>query len=170
MSEASQTYLIALGSNRRHARFGAPRDIVRAAIGLLEELGSVTARSQVVASPPLGPSRRRFANAAVVLESRLSPRALLARLKAIETDFGRRRARRWGARVLDLDIVLWSGGLFADRALSIPHREFRERGFVLGPASDIAGDWRDPVGGRTLRQLSRRLSAPKPLDRGRRAF
>ncbi len=166
MSEASQSYLIALGSNRRHAHYGAPSKAVAAAIAQLGAVGTVRAQSSVIASVPLGPSQGRYANAAVVLHSTLAPLALLDRLQRIERDFGRRRARRWGARVIDLDILLWSGGLFAAPRLTIPHPALRMRRFVLGPASQIAPGWRDPLSGRSIRQLARRLSNPKPLDPG----
>ena len=170
MSEASQSYLIALGSNRRHAQHGAPPGVVAAAIGQLGAIGTVIAQSSIIASAPLGPSRGRYANAAVVLHSALAPLALLDRLQAIERDFGRRRTRRWGARVIDLDILLWSGGLFAAPRLTIPHPALHARRFVLDPASQIAADWRDPVGGRSIRQLAKRLSSPKPLDPGPTPF
>jgi 2-amino-4-hydroxy-6-hydroxymethyldihydropteridine diphosphokinase len=116
----------------------------------------VIAAAPIVDSAPLGPSSRRFANAAVVIESDEAPPVLLARLKRIEAAFGRRRGRRWGARVIDLDIVLWSGGSWADDRLTIPHKAFRERDFVLGPLARIAPRWRDPVTGLTVRQLARR--------------
>lgn len=170
MTEASQLYLIALGSNRRHVSYGRPSEVVAAAIERLGEVGTVVARSRIIASAPLGPSRRRFANAAVVIETRHEPIALVDRLQAIERDFGRRRARRWGARVIDLDIILWSGGVLATRRLTIPHPGLSERSFVLDPAAEIAADWRDPVGGRSIRQLAKQLSRPKPLDPGPTPF
>jgi len=146
-------YAIALGSNRP-GRHGPPRREVAAAIAAL---GGVMAVSRIGASAPLGPSSRRFANAAALIATTEAPRVLLARLKHIEQAFGRRRGRRWGARVIDLDIVLWSGGAWADEALTIPHRAFRERRFVLDPLAEIVPDWRDPITGRTVRQLARRL-------------
>lgn len=155
----SSTYAIALGSNRR-GRHGGPVAEVRAAIAALE---GVVAVSPIIASAPLGPSIRRFANAAVLLESALAPPAMLARLKAIERAFGRRRGARWGARVIDLDIVLWSGGMWSTAGLTVPHIAFRERGFVLDPLRTIAPNWRDPVAGRTVRQLHARLNKPQPL-------
>lgn len=142
-------YVVALGSNRR-GRNGAPRQEVRAAI---RALGEVAAVSPIVDSAPLGPSSRRFANAAALIATDEQPRELLARLKRIERDFGRRSGRRWGARVIDLDIILWSGGTWADDALTIPHRAFRERRFVLDPLVEIVPHWRDPITGRTVRQL-----------------
>src|SRR4051812_23842795 len=114
------SYALALGSNRR-GRHGAPADELRAAITALSRLGTVRAVAPIFDTAPLGPSSRRFANSALVLETELDPPALLAALKAIERAAGRRRGRRWGARVLDLDIVLWSEGRVRTPRLIIPH-------------------------------------------------
>ncbi len=156
------SYAIAIGSNRP-GRHGGPTREVRAAI---VALGGVTAMSPILHTPPLGPSKRRFANAVALIESDETPPALLRRLKAIERTFGRRRGRSWGARVIDLDIVLWSGGCWGESDLTVPHRLFRARDFVLAPLVQVAPDWRDPVTGRTIRQLHARLTRPKPASRG----
>ena len=158
--------MIALGSNLRHGLIGAPRRILAEAIDALEMPDiDVYAHSPIICSAPVGPSQRTYANAAAIVASNLEPPALLARLHEIEAHFGRdRRGQRWRSRVLDLDIVLWSGGIWADDALSIPHRAMRIRGFVLTPAAMIAPDWRDPVSSMTIRQLQSRLTRPKPLD------
>ena len=100
----SSTYLIALGSNRRHALYGPPSGVVRAAMEELAAIGMVAARSPVIASPAMGAAQRQFANAALVLDSELTPPALLTALKRMEREFGRRRGQRWGDRVLDLDV------------------------------------------------------------------
>jgi len=147
------SYVIALGSNRR-GRHGTPADEVRAA---LAAVGGVVMTSSLVATAPLGPARRRFVNAAALVESEDSPPELLARLKAIETAFGRRRGQRWTDRVIDLDIILWSGGAWASDGLTVPHPEFRRRDFVLRPVAAIVPDWRDPVTGLTIRQLAARI-------------
>lgn len=155
---AATIYAIGVGSNRR-GRHGGPANEVRAAIA---KLGSVIATSPLIASAPLGPSIRRFANAAVLIESGESPPVLLGRLKRIEAAFGRRRGRRWGARVIDLDILLWSGGRWRDDRLIVPHAALHQRGFVLHPLVAIAPDWRDPVSGRTIRQLAHAVDRPRP--------
>ena len=152
------TYAIAIGANR-YGRHGSPARAVAAAIALLRPL----AASPIVASAPLGPSIRRFANAVVTIDSAESPPALLARLKRIERDFGRRRGRRWGARVLDLDIVLWSGGVWRSAGLHVPHSAYRERAFVLAPLAAIAPGWRDPVTGLTQRQALARLTRRRQM-------
>jgi 2-amino-4-hydroxy-6-hydroxymethyldihydropteridine diphosphokinase len=147
------SYVIALGSNRR-GRHGTPADEVRAA---LAAIGGVVMTSPLVTTAPLGPARRRFVNAAALIESDDSPPELLARLKAIEAAFGRRRGQRWTDRVIDLDIVLWSNGAWASDGLTVPHPQFRRRDFVLRPLVAIVPDWRDPVTALTIRQLAARL-------------
>lgn len=161
----SSTYLIALGSNRRHQRYGAPPGVVQAAMEECAAFGTVTARSSVITTPAIGAAQRRFANAAVVLESDLAPPALLTALKRTEREFGRRRGQRWGDRVLDCDIILWSGGRWHSHGLTIPHISLAERRFVLDPARMIAPDWRVPPRGLTLAQAQARLTRPRPLPR-----
>lgn len=155
---ARTSYAIAIGSNRM-SRHGSPAETVRAAIAMLKPVRVSTIR----ATPALGPAGRAFANAAVIVESGLEPNALLAELKALERAFGRRGGRRWGPRVLDLDIILWSDGAWGGPGPIVPHPEFRTRAFVLDPLAEIAPDWRDPLSGRTVRQLS-------ALMKGRRHF
>lgn len=154
----AHVYAIALGSNRRHHRHGKPRAIVAAALDAIGHAGcEVMAVSCTLDSAPLGPSRRRFANAAAIIGSPLNPASLLAVLKSIERRFGRRPGMRWAARVLDLDIILWSGGMWHAEDLVVPHPHWRARVFVLEPLAEIAPDWRDPVTNRTVQQLLHRL-------------
>jgi len=157
-------YAIALGSNQPHPLLGRPRDVLVAAFATLDEAPlSLVAASPVIASRPIGPSIRTYANAAALVETALSPRDLLDHLKAIEADYGRKvGGERWRARVLDLDVLLWSGGAFADDALCVPHREMRARSFVLDPLAAIAGDWRDPLTGLYVRHLKARLDRKAP--------
>jgi 2-amino-4-hydroxy-6-hydroxymethyldihydropteridine diphosphokinase len=164
---APSLYALALGSNRRHGRYGAPARVIVAALDALAGAGVRVVRvSPVIDTPALGPGGRGFANAAAIVESALDPPALLALLKRIERDFGRRRGRRWGARVIDLDIILWSGGIwprFPRKAgpgrLAVPHAAWSQRDFVLRPLVRIAGAWRDPRTGRSVRHMLARLRA-----------
>lgn len=156
---ATATYLIGLGGNRR-GRHGAPADEVRAA---LAAIGGIVTASPIVTTPPLGPSIRAFANAAALIASDESPPVLLARLKGIEAAFGRRRGRRWGARVIDLDILFWSRGSWSSPGLTVPHAALHDRGFVLTPLLAIAPGWRDPLTGFTIRQLAARLTRRRRL-------
>jgi 2-amino-4-hydroxy-6-hydroxymethyldihydropteridine diphosphokinase len=160
---AKTSYAIAMGSNRR-SRHGSPADTIRAAVRALRP----ERVSRIRLTAALGPAGRSFANAALIIASGLEPPELLRKLKAIERDFGRRPGRRWGARVLDLDIILWSGGPWADPGLAIPHPAFRARRFVLEPLAELVPHWRDPVTGHSVRQLLARARAPSPVDRGTR--
>ena len=155
------TYAIALGSNRR-SRHGSPDDTLRAALAGLEHVRAV---STIRDTPALGPAGRGFANAVAILESPLTPDALLDRLKDTERAFGRRGGRRWGARVLDLDIILWSGGAWGGPGPTVPHAEFRKRAFVLQPLAEVAPGWRDPLTGLSVRHLLARLTRPRHAHR-----
>lgn len=160
------SYAIALGSNRRHGRHGSPARVIGAAVEALRRLGDLVEVSTIVATPALGPAGRAFANAVAILRSHFAPDDLLDALKAIEREFGRRGGRRWGPRVLDLDIVLWSEGSWAGGP-TIPHPAFRERLFVLAPLAEIAPEWRDPLSRLTVRQLLHRLGRGAPVDPAR---
>jgi 2-amino-4-hydroxy-6-hydroxymethyldihydropteridine diphosphokinase len=163
---ATASYVIGIGSNRRHGRHGSPAQVVRAAMGALAAAGfGIEAASRIWRTAALGPSARDFANAAVLARCDLTPPALLARLKRIERDFGRRRGQRWGARVLDLDILAWSEGTWRDRTLTIPHDALPDRVFAIRPAAEIAPKWRHPRLGARFRHLEARLAAPRPVDR-----
>jgi 2-amino-4-hydroxy-6-hydroxymethyldihydropteridine diphosphokinase len=142
----TSTYLIGIGSNRIHAGARVAAALPKAAL-----------RSRIHNSRPIGPGTRSYANAVVMIESKHAPDALLKKLKKMEFKAGRRRGRRWGDRSLDLDIIAWSGGIWASPGLTIPHPEFRKRRFVLQPLCEIAPDWRDPVTRLTARHLLARL-------------
>lgn len=153
-------YAIAIGSNRPHGRYGRPSGVVEAAIARLEQDFDLFDASPIVLNPAQGRAGRNFANAVALVESELEPSRMLSRLKAIERQFGRRRGRKWGPRVLDLDLALWSGGRFRSRCLTIPHRQLGKRSFVLSPLAAIAPGWR--VGSVTVRHLAQRLARRRP--------
>jgi 2-amino-4-hydroxy-6-hydroxymethyldihydropteridine diphosphokinase len=142
MSEAMHLYAIAIGSNRRHVRHGRPSEVVQAALAELDSQFDLFDASPVIGNAAIGGAGRDFANGLALIESRLAPMAMLDSLKRLERSFGRRTGKRWGARVLDLDIVAWSGGKFASRTLQIPHPRLTERSFVLGPLASVAPHWR----------------------------
>ncbi|WP_294204709.1 2-amino-4-hydroxy-6-hydroxymethyldihydropteridine diphosphokinase [uncultured Sphingomonas sp.] len=152
------SYAIALGSNRP-GRHGSPQDEIRAA---LAAIGGVRRVSPIITTAPVGPSIRAFANAAALVDSPLAPSAMLRHLKAIERQFGRRRGQRWGARVIDLDIILWSGGRWRSSGLVVPHIAYATRSFVLHPLAAIVPDWRDPYDGRTVRQMRHGVDRRRP--------
>ena len=156
MNATAHLYLVGIGSNRRHVRHGRPQGVVEAAIARLDRDFTLFDASPILLNPAFGGAGRDFANAAAMVESALAPEAMLAALKAIERDFGRRPGRRWGERVLDLDILAWSGGRYRRRGLEIPHRGLADRPSAAVPAATIAPNWPLPDGLR-LRHVRERV-------------
>ncbi|HUE78817.1 MAG TPA: 2-amino-4-hydroxy-6-hydroxymethyldihydropteridine diphosphokinase [Sphingomicrobium sp.] len=157
MGGATHLYAIGIGSNRRHGRFGRPAGVVAAAIARLDADFGLFDASPILLNPAHGGAGREFANAVALVESSFEPPALLAALKAIEREFGRRSGKRWASRVLDLDILAWSGGKWRSRALTVPHSALERRSFVLGPLAAVAPNW--PVrGALAARHLAHRLA------------
>jgi len=94
-----------------------------------------------------------FLNGAAVGETTLDARELLEALMTIERERGRERPFPHAARTLDLDLVLFGDQQINEAGLIVPHREFRTRRFVLEPLAEIAPQLRDPVTGRSIREL-----------------
>ncbi|MCE7796837.1 2-amino-4-hydroxy-6-hydroxymethyldihydropteridine diphosphokinase [Sphingobium sufflavum] len=163
-----QLYAIGIGSNQPLSRRLGPRAIVMAALLELDRKPlKVRALGPIIRSRPLGPSTRDYANSAAVIATRLSPAALLDHLQALEAQFGRRRRRRWGARTLDLDILLWEGGPVRSPRLAIPHPGLAARAFVLEPLRAIAPGWRDPASGLRIAHLAARNARARRTEHGK---
>ncbi len=160
MADATHLYAIGIGSNRPHGLYGRPQGVVEAAIARLDHEFGLFDASAIVLNPARGPAGREFANAAALVESDLEPVEMLGRLKQLERDFGRRSGRRWGPRVLDLDLLLWSGGKARCRRLTVPHPQLTARDFALGPLAVIAPNWR--IGPLKVRHLAHRLARRRP--------
>ncbi|MBJ7445299.1 MAG: 2-amino-4-hydroxy-6-hydroxymethyldihydropteridine diphosphokinase [Sphingobium sp.] len=170
---ALHLYALALGSNRALSARLTPRQLLAEAATRIAQHARIVATSPTIETPPIGPSRRRYANAALLVQSTLAPPAMLVWLQSIEQALGRRRYRRWGARSVDIDIILWSGGVWNSPMLTIPHPAFAARDFVLAPLRAIAPGWRDPRSGLTIRHLDARLqkarqTMPQEVDHPRR--
>jgi 2-amino-4-hydroxy-6-hydroxymethyldihydropteridine diphosphokinase len=161
VSGATQLYAIAIGSNRPHGSHGRPPQVVAAAIANLDEQFDLFDASPILLNAAHGGAGRDFANSVALIESDLEPPEMLKKLKAIERDFGRRSGRRWGSRVLDLDIIAWSGGKWRRRGLTIPHKSACERSFVIGPLATIAPGWRLD-GWLTAHHFAHRLARRRP--------
>ena len=151
---------IALGSN-----LASPLAQVQAAIYALGEIphSRVVNVSSFYRTPPLGPQDQPdYLNAAVALETTLSPEALLDHTQRIELQQGRvRKAERWGPRTLDLDIMLFGDALINSERLTVPHYDMRNRGFMLWPLFEIAPNLHFPDG-MALRAVLDDLGAAKP--------
>ena len=138
---------IALGSNVA-GRFASPADAVEAAIQAVQAIEiTLVSRSRFYRSAAWpDPADPEFVNAVIAVETSLAPDALLARLHAIEAEFGRERRQVNAPRTLDLDIVDFAGRVsIAGDSPILPHPRLADRAFVLLPLAEIAPDWRHPV-------------------------
>jgi 2-amino-4-hydroxy-6-hydroxymethyldihydropteridine diphosphokinase len=147
---------VAVGSN-----LDDPVQQVGSALALLAQLSEcrLVLRSPLYRSTPLGPQDQPdFINAVAGLLTTLEPLALLRALKALESEMGRAQPIvRWGARRIDLDLLVHGGTSFASDALTLPHPGVPVRNFVLYPLCAIAADlWVPGLG--VVRELTARVS------------
>lgn len=136
---------IAVGSN-----LAKPILQAKQAIEALKQLpkSQFIATSSLYSSTPMGPQDQpEYINAVVVIDTQLSPLALLDCTQAIEQEQGReRKAERWGPRTLDLDILLYGDEIIDSPRLTVPHYGMKVREFVLYPLDEIAPDLSLPDG------------------------
>ena len=142
---------IALGSN-----LGPSQQILEQSLTQLAQMPGLCliAVSAWYETLPVGPQQPNYLNGCAVLETQLNPEALLARLQAIEQQFGRVRTEKWGPRTLDLDLLLYGQRQYQSPTLTIPHPYLTERAFVLIPLAEIAPTWQEPKTGQTILQLA----------------
>lgn len=125
---------IGLGSN-----LDDPRQQLESALQSLEQLPAtdLVAVSSFYTSDSLSPGQPRYTNAVAALDSTLEPIALLNALQSIENAQGRVRKERWGARTLDLDILLYGDQVIDEPRLKVPHYHMQARPFVLYPLAEL---------------------------------
>ena len=161
--------LLGLGSNQAGA-WGEPGEALTRALDELRSRGfELTAVSNFASTAPVGPAPQPgYLNAAAAGHTALEAEALLALLKRLEHEAGRRPGPRWGPRPLDIDILDFDGVVLGwdtphdpmrPAHLVLPHPELHRRSFVLEPLAGIAPAWRHPVLGKDARQLLADLPA-----------
>lgn len=145
---------IALGSN-----IGDSASILIAATKTLSQTPGIflEASSSLYKTKAVGPSQPDYVNGCVLLQVEIIPQALLDILHQIENQFGRVRQERWGARSLDLDLLLYDDIVLDTPTLQIPHPRMKERAFVLVPLVEIAPDWIEPVAKCPIKQLVKKV-------------
>jgi 2-amino-4-hydroxy-6-hydroxymethyldihydropteridine diphosphokinase len=133
---AIATAYIGIGSN-----LAEPLKQVRQAITALKAIpaSSLLTVSPWYSSTPMGgpDGQPDYINGVACLQTRLAPHALLDALQLIEQQQSRERHTRWGARTLDLDLLLFDDQHIQDERLTVPHPRMTERAFVLAPLADI---------------------------------
>lgn len=159
--------LIGLGSNLPSARYGAPRDIVTAALAALaDQQVRILARSGWYRSAPVPPSDQPwYVNGVARVASERPAAALLALMQGIETRFGRVRSTPNAPRTLDLDLLDYHGQVIDTPFLVLPHPRLHERRFVLEPLAEVAPDWRHPRTGLGVAALLDGLDGTPRLER-----
>ena len=156
MTIHSTVAYIGLGSN-----LSGPIEQVKNAIDEIKKIAQsqIKSVSSLYLSKPMGPQDQDdYINAIVALETSLSAIELLNTLQAIENKAGRvRKENRWGARILDLDIILFGNDIINTERLTIPHYGMTEREFVLLPLVEIAPLLTLPDG-RSVKILSQNIA------------
>ena len=135
---------IGLGSNLAN-----PAEQLRSALTAMDVIPQtrVADCSAFYGSAPVGPGEQPdYVNAVAKLETELDAVTLLDALQAIENQHGRERSIRWGARTLDLDILLFGSEIIDSSRLSVPHPRMGERNFVLQPLAELEPELTMPDG------------------------
>ena len=142
---------IGIGSNLGNKRENYLEALAR--IAKIPET-KIIKESSIYESEPLGDSKEWYVNGAIEIETELTPEQLLVKLRNIERAMGRKKVRkRWGARIIDLDIVVFNCLKLEKKSLKIPHPEMHNRKFVLIPLSEIAPQVIHPALGASVSEL-----------------
>lgn len=154
--------VLGLGGN-----IGDSRKLIAAAIGRLAAHPEIRVEqvSALYLTPPWGKiDQPAFLNAAIRIDTTLSPRALLEVILDVEGQLGRQRLERWGPRLIDIDILLYGTVEMDEPGLHIPHPRLKERAFALVPLIDVlpdavisgkpARDWLKLIGSSGIQRLA----------------
>lgn len=147
---ADHKIFLLLGSN-----LGERKLILHAAAGLIEKrVGTILSSSFVYETAPWGVTDQPvFLNQVLEVQSSLAPEEVLRIILDIEHELGRIRYERWGARVIDIDILYFDDLVSDSARLTLPHPRLHERRFTLVPLNEIAPDFIHPRLQKTTREL-----------------
>ena len=125
----------------------------------------VVKESSLYESEPHGDAKTWFGNSVVEVETELGATDLLKKLKAIEETMGRKRVKgkRWGSRIIDLDILFYNNEIIEKRNLKVPHPRLPGRRFVLVPLSELAPQFVHPALNATVSELLATIKDPKKV-------
>jgi len=141
---------LGLGSN-----IGNRAENIISALSFLHSSGFADIKkiSSFYETSAVGPKQRNFYNIAAEAETVLNPFDLLIMIKQAEGLLGRKQAKRWGPRAIDIDILFYGNKIISDSSLKIPHKEIQNRLFALAPLSEIASDFYHPILHRKIKDI-----------------
>ncbi|GAA1599193.1 2-amino-4-hydroxy-6-hydroxymethyldihydropteridine diphosphokinase [Leucobacter chromiireducens] len=127
--------LLAFGANLgdRGETIRAAQAEIAAAAGISEFVASPLRETIALTPDGPDPDAPRYLNGVATAQTTLSPHELLDLTQRVESAHGRTREVRWGARTLDIDVILFGGRVVQDERLTVPHPRAHERDFVLSP-------------------------------------
>ena len=151
--------LIALGSNLGNRQHHLDEAVTRL---LARENIDFLARSRPITTNPIGgpTGQHHFLNEVLMIETNRTPESLLTCAQQVEQELGRVRHQRWGARTIDIDLLMVDQMIVQSPSLQLPHPRMMYRQFVLQPATEIAPELEHPLVGWSLAKLLDNLSSP----------
>lgn len=145
-----KTVYLLLGSN-----LGNRKEILDKALELIEQnVGKIILQSKHYETKPWGLiDQPNFLNLAIAIHTHLSPQEILEQTQSIENQLGRVRKGKWGARLIDIDLMFYENHIIDEPNLKIPHPLMQERDFALTPLAEIAPDLIHPILRKTILEL-----------------
>jgi 2-amino-4-hydroxy-6-hydroxymethyldihydropteridine diphosphokinase len=145
-----ETAFLLLGAN-----LGDRKSNLEKAAQLIEKrIGIIIARSALYETKPWGKTDQPdFLNQVLLLETEQTPENILKSALTIELDMGRIRKEKWGARLIDIDLLYVGDQILNSENLTLPHPGIAQRRFVLEPLAELAPDFIHPVLNKSHRQL-----------------
>ena len=149
-----QAVHLLLGSN-----LGNRKEILDKAIELIiRKIGVIVSQSKDYETKPWGVTDQPdFLNLAITIHTKLKPLEILEQTQAIENQLGRVRKEKWGARLIDIDLIFYGNEIIDEPNLKVPHPLMQERDFALIPLAEIAPNFVHPVFGETVLELRNRI-------------